>query len=49
MPGVNAPRGVQVAANGDIYVMDYWNQRVEYGTLGSGGTIQGAQAFGVRG
>jgi sugar lactone lactonase YvrE len=49
VPGVNAPKGLAVAANGDIYVMDYWNQRVEYGTLGSGGTIQGAQAFGVRG
>ena len=49
VPGVNAPRGVQVAANGDIYIMDYWNQRVEYGTLGSGGTIQDAQAFGVSG
>ena len=49
VPGVNAPRGIQVAANGDVYIMDYWNQRVEYGTLGSGGTIQGAQAFGVRG
>ena len=49
LPGVNAPRGLGVAANGDIYVMDYWNQRVEYGTLGSGGTIQGALAFGQRG
>jgi DNA-binding beta-propeller fold protein YncE len=49
VPGVNAPRGLGVAANGAIYVMDYWNQRVEYGTLGSGGTIQGAQAFGMRG
>ncbi len=49
VPGVNAPRGLGVAANGDIYVMDYWNQRVEYGTLGSGGTIQGALAFGQRG
>ncbi|HAW11771.1 MAG: NHL repeat-containing protein [Candidatus Dormibacteria bacterium] len=49
VPGVSAPRGIQVTAGGEIYVMDYWNQRVEYGTLGSGGTIQGAQAFGVRG
>ena len=49
MPGVNAPRGIQVAPSGEIFVMDYWNQRVEYGTLGAGGTIQGAQAFGVRG
>ena len=49
VPGVNAPRGLGVASNGAIYVMDYWNQRVEYGTLGSGGTIQGAQAFGQRG
>ena len=49
MPGVNAPRGVHVAANGDIYVMDYWNQRVEYGSLGSSGEIAGAQAFGARG
>ena len=49
VPGVNAPRGVHVAANGDIYVMDYWNQRVEYGSLGSSGQIAGAQAFGARG
>ena len=49
VPGVNAPRGVHVAANGDIYVMDYWNQRVEYGSLGSSGQIAGAQAFGTRG
>jgi DNA-binding beta-propeller fold protein YncE len=49
VPGVNAPRGIQVTAGGEIYVMDYWNQRVEYGTLGSGGTIQDAQAFGQRG
>ena len=49
VPGVNAPRGVHVAANGDIYVMDYWNQRVEYGSLGSSGELTGAQAFGARG
>ncbi|MGP8159778.1 MAG: hypothetical protein ACLQGJ_00945 [Candidatus Dormibacteria bacterium] len=49
VPGVNAPRGLAVAPNGDIYVMDYWNQRVEDGTLGSGGTIQSALAFGQRG
>jgi sugar lactone lactonase YvrE len=49
VPGVNAPRGLQVAASGEIYVMDYWNQRVEYGTLGANGQIQAAQAFGTRG
>lgn len=49
VPGVDLPRGVQVAANGDIYIMDYWNQRVEYGSLGTNGQLQGAQAFGVRG
>jgi len=49
LPGVNAPRGIQVAANGEIYVVDYWNQRVEYGTLGSNGAIQGIQSFGARG
>ena len=30
VPGVNAPRGVHVAAGGQIYIVDYWNQRVEY-------------------
>ncbi len=49
VPGVNAPRGIHVAANGDIYIMDYWNQRVEYGTLGSNGEIADALAFGARG
>jgi len=49
VPGVNAPRGIQVAANGEIYIVDYWNQRVEYGTLGGNGQIQGAQTFGARG
>ena len=49
VPGVDSPRGVQVAANGDIYIMDYWNQRVEYGSLGTSGQLQGAQTFGFRG
>ena len=30
VPGVNSPRGVRVAANGQIYIVDYWNQRIEY-------------------
>ena len=45
VPGVNAPRGVSVAANGQVYVVDYWNQRIEY--MNANGT--GAQAFGARG
>ena len=45
IPGVNSPRGVRVAPNGQIYIVDYWNQRVEY--MNSNGT--GAQAFGFRG
>ncbi|MDQ6672881.1 MAG: hypothetical protein M3069_19420 [Chloroflexota bacterium] len=45
VPGVNSPRGVRVAANGQIYIVDYWNQRVEY--MSSNGT--GAKAFGFRG
>jgi DNA-binding beta-propeller fold protein YncE len=49
VPGVNAPRGIQVAANGEIYIVDYWNQRVEDGTLGGNGQLQGAQTFGARG
>jgi DNA-binding beta-propeller fold protein YncE len=53
VPGVNAPRGVHLAPNGDIYVMDYWNQRVEYGKYGSAGvngwTLDSSAAFGARG
>ena len=45
VPGVNSPRGVHVAANGQIYIEDYWNQRVEY--LNPDGS--GAQSFGFRG
>ncbi|MFI5285496.1 MAG: NHL repeat-containing protein [Candidatus Dormibacteria bacterium] len=45
VPGVDSPRGVQVASNGQIYIMDYWNQRVEY--TNADGT--GAQTFGFRG
>jgi sugar lactone lactonase YvrE len=45
LPGVNAPRGVQVAANGQIYVVDYWNQRIEY--MNPDGSD--AQSFGFRG
>ena len=45
IPGVNSPRGVHVAANGQIYIQDYWNQRVEY--INSDGT--GAASFGFRG
>jgi tripartite motif-containing protein 71 len=45
VPGVNSPRGVHVAANGQIYVQDYWNQRVEY--INPDGT--GATTFGFRG
>jgi sugar lactone lactonase YvrE len=42
---VNAPRGVQVAANGQVYIVDYWNQRIEY--MNPDGT--NAQSFGFRG
>ena len=45
VPGVNSPRGVHVAANGQIYISDYWNQRVEY--INPNGIS--AQAFGFRG
>ncbi len=45
VPGVNTPRGVHVAAGGQIYIVDYWNQRVEY--MNANGT--GAQSFGFRG
>jgi sugar lactone lactonase YvrE len=45
LPGVNAPRGVQVAANGQIYLVDYWNQRIEY--MNPDGSD--AQSFGFRG
>jgi DNA-binding beta-propeller fold protein YncE len=45
VPGVNSPRGVHVAANGQIYISDYWNQRVEY--INPNGT--GAASFGFRG
>jgi sugar lactone lactonase YvrE len=45
LPGVNAPRGVQVAANGQVYIVDYWNQRIEY--MNPDGT--NAQSFGFRG
>lgn len=45
VPGVNSPRGVHVASNGQIYIQDYWNQRVEY--LNANGT--GAASFGFRG
>jgi len=45
VPGVNSPRGVRVAANGQIYITDYWNQRIEY--MNANGT--GAQTFGFRG
>jgi tripartite motif-containing protein 71 len=45
VPGVNSPRGVHVAANGQIYIQDYWNQRVEY--MNANGT--GAASFGFRG
>jgi tripartite motif-containing protein 71 len=45
LPGVNAPRGVQVAADGQIYVVDYWNQRIEY--MNPDGSD--AQSFGFRG
>jgi DNA-binding beta-propeller fold protein YncE len=45
VPGVNSPRGVHVAANGQIYVQDYWNMRVEY--VNPDGS--GATSFGFRG
>jgi tripartite motif-containing protein 71 len=45
VPGVDTPRGVQIAPNGQIYIVDYWNQRIEY--LSPDGT--GAAAFGFRG
>ena len=45
VPGVNAPRGVHVAASGQIYIVDYWNQRVEY--MNANGS--GAGSFGFRG
>jgi len=45
LPGVNSPRGLQIAANGQIYIVDYWNQRIEY--MNANGT--GAASFGFRG
>ena len=45
VPGVNSPRGVHVAANGQIYIQDYWNQRVEY--MNPDGS--GPASFGFRG
>jgi sugar lactone lactonase YvrE len=45
LPGVDAPRGLQVAANGQVYIVDYWNQRIEY--MNPDGTD--AQSFGFRG
>lgn len=45
VPGVNSPRGVHVAANGKIYIVDYWNQRIEY--MNPDGS--GAATFGFRG
>ena len=45
LPGVNAPRGIQVASSGQIYIVDYWNQRIEY--MNPDGS--GAQSFGFRG
>ncbi len=45
LPGVDSPRGVQVAANGQVYIVDYWNMRVEY--MNPDGS--GAQSFGFRG
>jgi sugar lactone lactonase YvrE len=45
VPGVNSPRGVHIATNGQIYIQDYWNQRVEY--MNPNGT--GAASFGFRG
>ncbi len=45
VPGVNSPRGVHVAANGQIYIQDYWNMRVEY--LNPDGTDPAS--FGFRG
>ena len=45
LPGVNTPRGVTMAPDGQIYITDYWNQRIEYmNTDGSD-----AAAFGFRG
>lgn len=45
VPGVDTPRGVHVAPDGQIYVVDYWNQRIEY--VNPNGS--GATAFGFRG
>ena len=45
VPGVNSPRGVRVAANGQVYITDYWNQRIEY--MNANGTSP--QTFGFRG
>ncbi len=45
LPGVNSPRGVRVAANGQIYIVDYWNQRIEY--MNPDGSD--AASFGFRG
>jgi len=45
VPGVNAPRGLRVAAGGQVYIVDYWNQRIEY--MNPDGS--GAQSFGFRG
>ncbi len=45
LPGVDSPRGLQIAANGQIYIVDYWDQRIEY--MNPNGTD--AAAFGFRG
>ena len=45
LPGVNSPRGIRVAASGQIYMVDYWNMRVEY--MNANGT--GVASFGFRG
>ena len=45
LPGVDSPRGVRVAASGQVYMVDYWNMRIEY--MNGNGT--GAASFGFRG
>jgi sugar lactone lactonase YvrE len=45
VPGVDAPREVRVAPNGQIYIMDYWNQRIEYMNPDGSNPV----AFGFRG
>jgi sugar lactone lactonase YvrE len=45
VPGVDAPREVRVAPNGQIYIMDYWNQRIEYMNPDGSDPV----AFGFRG